>query len=216
MQIDVNQLTIAPGSLISLANTSWDKFEAILDELGETRGLKLAYDQGVLELMSPLLEHEFDKEMLGDFIKVLLEEYGIEFISAGSTTFKHEKMAKGIEADHCFYIQNEQLIRGKSRIDLNIDPPPDLAVEIDITSHSHLSLYESLGVPELWRFDGQQFFIYVLNDSTYKEVEFSPLFSSLPLRTILPSYLQASKEQGRNKIIRQFRVWVIEQIQNKR
>lgn len=208
MQIDVNQLTIAPGSLISLANTDWDKFEEILDELGETRGLKLAYDQGVLELMSPLLEHEFDKEILGDFIKILLEEYELEFISAGSTTFKHEEMAKGIEADQCFYIQNEQHIRGKSRIDLHIDPPPDLAVEIDITSHSHLNLYESLGVPELWRFDGQQLFIYVLEQSSYIEVEFSSIFANLPLRASLPSYLQASKEQGRNKIIRQFRIWV--------
>ncbi len=216
MHIDLDRLTIPPGNCVSLSGIDWTTYEQILDYMGETRALRLAYNQGVLAMMTPLLEHEDDKEMLGDFIKVLLEALDMEFRSVGSTTFKHEKMAKGIEADHCFYIQNEHRIRGKSRIDLNIDPPPDLAVEIDITSRSCLQLYESLGIPELWRFDGEALFIYVLRHSVYMEVDASGIFINLPVKEALPRYLQASKTQGRNKMMRQFRAWVGEQIQSMR
>lgn len=103
--------------------------------------------------MTPLPEHEDDKEIIGDLVKALLEELDIEFRSLGSTTYKNQAMLKGIEPDLCFYIQNELAIRGKKRLDLTVAPPLDLVIEIDITSRSHSSIYQALGVPELWRFE---------------------------------------------------------------
>ena len=105
--------------------------------------------------------------MIGDFVKVLLEELDMEFRSLGSTTFKSEAMKQGIEADDCFYIENEAAIRGKKRIDLTLDPPPDLAIEIDITSRTRLDNYQMLGVKELWRFNGTKLEINVLKAGQY-------------------------------------------------
>jgi Uma2 family endonuclease len=125
--------------------------------------------------MAPLPEHESDKEIIGDLLKALLEELDIEFRSLGSTTFKNATMLKGIEPDQCFYIQNEAALRGKNRLDLAVDPPPDLALEValevDIPSRTHPDTYAALGVPELWRRVGQTIRIYQLLDGRYVEVE---------------------------------------------
>ena len=149
MLIKFKQLDVQPGQRILLKDVSWQQFEGILEELGEKRAARVAYNRGILEIMSPLPEHERNKEVLGDLVKVLLEELDIEFLPLGSTTFKNQLMSQGIEPDNCFYIQNEAAIRGKNRLDLTIDPPPDLALEIDITSRTHPNIYEALRVPEL-------------------------------------------------------------------
>jgi Uma2 family endonuclease len=153
MLLSVKRIEVPPGQRVLLRDVTWQEFETILDELGEHRAARIAYDKGVLEIMAPLPEHEDNKEIISDLVKALLEELDIEFRSLGSTTFKKESMAQGIEPDQCFYIKNESKIRGKKRLDLKQDPPPDLALEIDVTSLTHASIYEALKVPELWRFD---------------------------------------------------------------
>lgn len=125
MQLQLNQLDVQPGQRVLLRNISWGEFEQILDELGDHRGSRLAYYKGVLEIMVPLAGHEDGKEIIGDLVKILLEELNIEFRSLGSTTFKRRDLASGVEPPACFYIQNEAGIRGKKKIDLNFDPPPD-------------------------------------------------------------------------------------------
>ena len=117
-------------------------------------------------------------------------------------------MLKSIEPDQCFYIQHEAAIRGKKRLDLTIDPPPDLALEIDITSRTHINTYEALGVPELWRHSGGQIQIYVLQAGQYSEVEESPTFPKWSLRALIPQYLEQSRVVGRNKTLKAFRQWV--------
>ncbi|MEP0959975.1 Uma2 family endonuclease [Microcoleus sp. FACHB-1515] len=112
-----------------------------------------------------------------------------EFRSLGSTTFKQPK-AKGLEPDQCFYIQNEAVIRGKRKLDLTVDPPPDLAIEIDITSRTHPSIYESLKVPELWRFDQGKLKINVLQNGSYVEVAKSLAFPNLALNDVIPKFLE--------------------------
>lgn len=208
MQIGLQQIDVPPGHYVRLQGIDWPEYEQILEELGDGRGSRLAYDRGALEIMSPLLEHEDSKELLGDFIKILLEELDRDFISCGSTTFRHEGMAKGVEPDQCFYIEHEAQIRGKKKLDMNIDPPPDLAIEIDISSHSHLTIYEALRVPELWRFDGDRLFIYRLEQGRYQESARSGQFPQFALIEELPGYVARSKQEGRNATMRAFRAWV--------
>lgn len=208
MQLDLNQLIVPPGQHVMLQNITWEMFERFLEETEERRGTRIAYTEGMLELMSPLLVHEDDKNIIGDLVQTLLEELDIEFRNAGSTTFRNQLMAKGIEPDQCFYIHHEAVIRGKTRIDLLTDPPPDLTLEIDITSfRSHVDIHEALGVPELWRFDGEKLTIHVLRDGRYVNAEYSDQFPTFPLREAIPRFLAQSKTEGRNAMIRAFRSW---------
>ncbi len=208
MLLELNQLVVQPGQQLLLKNVSWQMYENILEELGEKRASRVNYSQGLLEIMTPLPEHEDDKVIIGDLVKALLEELDIEARSLASTTFKNESMKTGVEADDCFYIQNEAAIRGKKRIDLTIDPPPDLALEIDITSRTRLNNYEALGVPELWRYDGESLEINVLENGKYVKSNTSCNFPSLPLIDIIPQYLEQSKIKGRNATIKDFRSWI--------
>ncbi len=132
-----------------LRNISWQTFEALLKETGEDRGSRFAYDCGTLEIMTPLYEHENPKIQFDRFILVLAEELEIEIKSAGSTTLKRRIANRGIEPDNCYYIQNEPAVRGRQELDLETDPPPDLAIEIDISSSSvdKFGIYSALGVP---------------------------------------------------------------------
>ncbi|MBD1808743.1 Uma2 family endonuclease [Microcoleus sp. FACHB-SPT15] len=211
MLLELNQITVPPGQRVLLSNVSWQEFEAILEDLGEHRSSRVAYDNGTLEIMTPLPEHETNKVLIGDLVKILLEELDIEFWPLGSTTFKNEEMVKGIEPDDCFYIQNEAVVRGKKRLDLTVDPPPDLALEIDVTSRTHPSIYEALQVPELWRFENEKLQINVLQNRKYIKCEYSLNFPNLPLIEIIPQYLNQSVALGRNKTMKAFRAWVREQ-----
>jgi len=212
MLLELKQITVPPGQRVLLSEVSWQEFEAILEDLGEHRAAKVAYDSGTLEIMTPLPEHETNKELVSDLIKALLEELDIEFCSLGSTTFKNQEMNKGIEPDNCFYIQNEVIVRGKNRLDLTVDPPPDLAVEIDLTSRTHPSIYEALGVPELWRFENGKLQINLLQSGKYIKCEFSPSLGNLPLTEVIPHYLKQCRTIGRNKTLKAFRAWVREQV----
>jgi Uma2 family endonuclease len=204
MLLELRRLEVPAGQRLLLHDITWQEFEQILQELGEHRGSRLAYENGTLEIMIPLPEHEDDKEIVGDLLKALLEELDIEFRSLGSTTFK-QPTQKGLEPDQCFYIRNESAIRGKKRLDLAVDPPPDLAIEIAITSRTHPSLYAALKVPELWRFEQGQLQINVLVDGGYIEVLESPNFPGISLKEMIPRSLQQSKVVGRNGALREFR-----------
>ncbi|NJK70640.1 MAG: Uma2 family endonuclease [Microcoleus sp. SU_5_3] len=214
MQLELKQIIVPPGNQLLLKDITWQMFETLLTELGESRASRLSYSKGTLEIMVPLPEHEVGKENIGDFVKIILEELDIEFLPLGSTTFKNEKMAEGVEPDACFYIQNEAAVRGKNRIDLTTDPPPDLAIEIDLTSRTQLNNYEALGVPELWRYNGRKLEISVLQDGKYVKGNVSLQFPHLPITDVIPQYLAQSKTAGRNVAMKAFRAWVREQINN--
>ena len=215
VQLKLKQLSVPPGQNVILKDVSWQEFEAILEELGEHRAARLAYNDGTLEIMTPLPEHEDNKQIIGDLVKALLEELDIEFRSLGSTTFKNKIVAQAVEPDQCFYIQNEAAIRGKKRIDLTVDPPPDLGIEVDITSRTHPSIYEALRVPELWRFDRGKLEINILRNGNYVESEYSFNFPRMPLVEVIPRYLEQSKTAGRNATLKAFRIWVREHLASK-
>ncbi|QLE56707.1 Uma2 family endonuclease [Nostoc sp. TCL26-01] len=213
MLLELNRIYVPPGQTVLLRDVTWQELETILEELGEHRAARIAYDKGILEIMAPLPEHEDDKEIIGDLVKAFLEELDIEFRCLGSTTFKNQAMAQGIEPDQCFYIKNESKIRGKNRLDLTVDPPPDLALEIDITSRTHPHIYQALKVPELWQFARGKLKINILQDGVYVESPESLNFPGLTLIDIIPQYLEQSKIIGRNATLRAFRLWVRQQIQ---
>lgn len=196
-----------------LQNISWETFEALLRDTGEDRGSRFAYDCGVLEIMTPLFEHENPKIQFDRFTLVLAEELGIEIRSAGSTTLKRKISKRGIEPDTCYYIQNELAIRGKQTLDLENDPPPDLAIEIDITSSSvnKLGIYSALGVTELWRYDGQNLKFYQLIEGQYVECKFSIAFPIVSVSEI-SRFIEQSKSMGEIALLKSFRAWVRERI----
>ncbi|OLT59858.1 Uma2 family endonuclease [Moorena bouillonii] len=206
--LQLRQLSLPPGQRILLTDVSWSKFEEILEELGEKRANRVAYYQNQLEIRMPLPEHEFDKEIIGDMVKILLEELEFNRECYGSTTFKRKDMAAGIEPDNCFYIQNYRLMIGKRRLDLSSDPPPDIAIEVDVTSKTQLSAYEALGVPELWQFSKGSLKINVLQagkGGSYVESSLSPTFPNFPIIEGVEQFVQMSLTQGSSAALRAFR-----------
>jgi Uma2 family endonuclease len=196
-----------------LENISWQTFETLLKEIGDNRGYRIAYDDGMLEIMAPLYEHENPKIQSDRFIAILAEELGIEIKSAGSMTLKKEQVKKGIEPDNCYYIQNEPAVRGRQELDLETAPPPDLAIEIDITSSSvnKLAIYSALRVPELWLYNGRVLKFHQLVSAEYVESKFSIAFPFVS-STEMERFFEQSKTMGEIALLKLFRIWVREKI----
>lgn len=155
-------------------------------------------------------EHESYSYLLGRIVDTVTEELGLPVSGGKSTTFKRRKKQRGLEPDNCFWIANEPVVRGKTRIDLSVDPPPDLSIEVDV-SHSTLdrmAIYESLRVPEVWVYDGQQLTFHILQpDGTYKTQSVSRAFPNLQADQVA-RFLALRGELDANSIIRQFRAWL--------
>jgi len=198
---------------VLLENISWQTYEFLLKDLAEQRGIRLTYDQGKLEIMTPLDPHESSKKLMGRFVEAATEELNIEIRSLGSRTCQREDLARGLEPDQCYYIQNEGIVRGIEQIDLNEYPPPDLVIEIDITSSSmnRLGIYTALGVPEIWRYDNGRLVILRLEDGEYGECDRSPSLRQLTSSEIM-RFLELRKTMGETSLIRLFREWVRSQV----
>jgi Uma2 family endonuclease len=196
-----------------LKNISWQTFKAMLADMGNERNSRLTYDNGIVEIMTPLMQHENSNRLIEGFILVLCEEFGLEVKTTGSLTLTRDDLEKGGEPDSSYYIENEFLIRDKENIDLNQDPPPDLALEVDYTRPKidKLSLYASMGIPEFWRYNGTVLRIYTLSGNEYSEVEVSPTFVPVSVRDI-PQFIQESKKIGQLAAKSAFRTWVRQHI----
>ncbi|MHC5610369.1 MAG: Uma2 family endonuclease [Nostoc sp.] len=208
MLLKLQQIIVKPGQQMLLQDISWQQLENILEEMGEKTAARISYSHGLLEIMVPLPEHEKDKEYIGELVRILLDKLQIDFEPFGSTTLKNERMRQAVEPDTSFYIQNQAAIIGKNRIDLNIDPPPDLAIEIDITSRTRFDNYEILGVPELWRHTQQGLEISLLQEGKYIKSESSPNFPNIPIIELVNEYVQQCLTIGRSQAMRNFRDWV--------
>ncbi|NDJ21390.1 Uma2 family endonuclease [Nostoc sp. B(2019)] len=198
-----------------LQNISWQTFESILAEIGDNRATRLAYDHGILEIITPLMPHEYNNRLLEHLVFALAEELNLNLKSTGSVTCKHPDLLRGVEPDSSFYIQNEPVMRQKQNLDLTQDPPPDLIIEVDYTSASvdRLAIYLALGVPEVWRYDEPVMQIYKLQEGVYLPCDISPSFANLPLAAEIPRFLSESLKIGEIPMIRLFRVWVRQQIE---
>ncbi|MEH2211166.1 Uma2 family endonuclease [Nostoc sp.] len=194
---------------VMLYDISWEQFENLLKDLGEHRVARLAYDRTTLEIMTPLPEREHYKEVISDLVKEIADVLDLDYESYGSTTWKRESRMAGLESDNCFYFQNEATVRGRLDLDLRQDPPPDLGLEIDVTSKSlnRFPIYARLGVPELWCYDSGELKIYHLQDGEYIESENSLIFPTLAIRD-LPKLIEQNRADGRRAIRRAVRKWV--------
>ncbi len=200
---------------VLLRNVRWATYRALLSDLGDHGGRRLTFDRGLLEIMSPSSTHERLKRIIGRFVEALTEELGVEIRSGGSTTFKSNEREQGLEPDECYYLQGEPKVRGKEKINLTRDPPPDLAIEIDITSSSldRFGIYAGFKIPEVWRYNGERLKAYRLKKrgmkggEGYAEIEKSLAFPALPLEGFV-RFLARRNDLSENRLIREFRAWV--------
>lgn len=196
-----------------LRNIDYPQYRAFADLLHE-RHVRLTFDGKDLELMTISHGHERWGSLLGQFIEVLTEELDRPRQSGGSTTLNREDVERGLEPDRCYYLDHEYLVRDKDEIDLSIDPPPDLAIEIEVSRSclNRMAIYAALKVPELWRFDGNVLRVYHLAaDGNYVEAQFSRHFPFLPLAEV-QAFLLRRGQLDETKLIKSFRQWVREQI----
>ncbi|MDQ3441504.1 MAG: Uma2 family endonuclease [Planctomycetota bacterium] len=191
-----------------LDDVSWELYEKMLREQQE-RHVRITYDQGRMEIMSPLPEHEYPAHAIATFIVLLAMELDIPIGGLGSTTFRRKDQKKGLEPDECFYVQNEARVRGKKRLDLRRDPPPDLAIEIDITHRTipKMPIYLKLGVAEVWRLDEAGLRCHLLRGGKYRVAEKGRAFPMLRVKDLEP-FLRRLKRDDETTVMRAFRDWV--------
>lgn len=197
---------------VILHDVSWETYEKLLTDLADQSCIRLAYDRGTLEIMSPTTKHERYNRTIALLVEILAEELGIDVASLGSSTFKRGDLERGFEPDSCFYIKNAELIIDKEELDLTVDPPPDLVIEVDITSGSlrKFPIYAQLRVPEIWRYDGRRLYIYQRVGDSYAESGCSASFSWLTSGA-LTDVLEKSKTLKRTALVRSFREMVRQQ-----
>ena len=205
-------LQLEPGQKVTLQPVSWEGFEEILTQLGEFRTSRIAYSNEILEIMAPLPEHERSKVLLADLVNILLKIQRQAWEPFGSSTFKRRGMSAGIEPDDCFYIKNYQAVIGKQRIDLDIDPPPDLALETDVTSRTEVDAYEALAVPELWIFSSGKLRINLLQEGKYIQSQHSLIFPDLKVIDIIPRFMQRSLLVGVSQTLEEFEAFLREKL----
>ena len=176
---------------------SWNSYLQAREAIGDDSNLRLTFSRGVLEIMSPKRLHEQITRLIDMVVTLLGFELGINVDNSGSMTLSLESAQHAGEPDSCFYVGNEPVVRGLDEIDLQVHPPPDIVVEVDITSPSldKFGLYSSAQIPEVWRFDGVHMTFYVLVGGKYDPVPHSQSFTSLTPE-MLDSYLRSGREQG--------------------
>jgi Uma2 family endonuclease len=191
-----------------LEDVSWKFYEQLLKEIGD-RPIQVSYDGGRLEIMSPLREHEKIKKLIGRLIEMLTFRLNIEMDSSGSTTFRRREKLKGFEPDECYFIKNAAKMRGVKRWNPRRHPPPDLIVEVDITSRSidREPIFAALGVPEVWRWDGMRLECLHLAGDHYVIRKQSLAFPFLEPGE-LKRFISKLHRRGENAIVREFVEWV--------
>ncbi len=199
---------VRSGQRFVFDNASWALYQSLLTGSGDR--VRLTYDRGKLELMSPSFEHETAGAVLGRLIGVLAEELNQPIKAGKSTTFRREDLDRGLEPDECFYIAQVQAILGRTEIDLSHDPPPDLVIEVDITRSSldRMAIYAALGVPEVWRYDGTALEVHWIRpDGTYERRERSASFPQIDPAE-LAGFVHRGVHTDDTTLVREFRAWV--------
>ncbi len=197
------------GGMITLRDVPWAEYEQLLEDLGEAGSVRVSYNRGKLNLMTLSPKHEIFKDLVLRIVAAISWEMDIPVESLGSTTFRQEEEEKGAEPDTSFYVQNAARIIGKTKIDLAVDPPPDVVVEIDIAHEDSgkFEIYATMRVPEFWRYDERRLQIFHLTGGAYIEASASLAFPFLT-SAVMTQTLEQSKTQGQAAALRTFREWL--------
>ncbi len=192
---------------VILTGVSWETYERLLAEHQDRTGTRFAYDEGTLEIMVVSARHENPNRTLAMLVEVLAEEFGIDIFRLGSTTFKREEMLKGFEPDSAFYIGRAALVEGRD-VDPAVDPPPDLTIEVDVTSPSldRFPIFAAFGVPEVWRYDGSRVAFFRLEGGRYGETEVSGVLPGLTA-AMATQFTEASRSMRSTQWLRRVREW---------
>jgi Uma2 family endonuclease len=194
-----------------LSLIDWPTYVMYSDGLWD-RHVRVTYDQGEMEFMTVSSEHERGKKLLGRLVDALTEELDIDSASAGSMTCRREELLRGLEPDECWWIANELAVRGRFDIDLEEDPPPDLALEVEISRSAlnRMAIYAALRVSEVWRYDGQVLRFFGLTDAgDDMELEQSRAFPLLRPADLMP-FLRQAEGESETKLLQRFRQCVRE------
>lgn len=200
------------ASRIVLPRISWQTYERLLEEVADG-SLRLTFDRGRLEIELPSVEHERLKKFLGRLIETYALEAGIDILPLGSATWRREADSGGLEADECYYVAHYAAVVDKEEISLAVDPPPDIAVEVELSNPSldKQSVYARLKIPELWRLHaGGLEFLHLRPDGTYAPAPCSLAFPELP-PDVLAERLAARQRLGEARAVREFRDWAVRQ-----
>jgi Uma2 family endonuclease len=200
---------LEPRQCITLSGLNWATYRKISDALSDHH-VRLTFNRGVLELMTKSRLHEVLSRLYNGFLVVLADEYEMPLSSCGGMTCDREDLERGAEPDECFYLVNEPVIRGKDQIDLTKDPPPDLMVEIDLTSSSkaRMTIYAAIKVPEVWRIDAASVTVFQLSQNgSYLPADQSIYFPGLPVSGIA-GFAQRLADVDQITVFREFRIWV--------
>jgi Uma2 family endonuclease len=175
----ISHFRLEPGSRMTIPDVSWVEYEAILAEMGDRRRTRVAYSHNTLEITVPRPDHELPTDLISDIVKTILRTSRIRYQPFGSTTFKQQGIA-GLEPDACFYVQNYERMIGRRKLEVG-DPPPDLAIETDVTSLTAIEAYKAIAVPEVWIYAEGRLRIYRLELGEYVVCEASGLFPTMPI-----------------------------------
>ena len=198
----------SPEQLVILDRVTWDTYERLITDHGERCGTRFTYDEGVLQIMVVSSRHERPNRTLATLVEVMAEEWGVDIARLGSMTLKRKDLQKGFEPDSCFYIRHADAIHGKQEIDIAVDPPPDLSIEVDITrgSLNRFPIFAAVGIPEVWRFDGNRVAIFRLESGRYLESTNSVAFQAIT-GEILTQFLDDSQKLKSTAWLKRVRQW---------
>jgi Uma2 family endonuclease len=199
--------TVKPAAV--LHDIDWGTYTSLLRAFERRRRFRLTYDRGTLEIMSPLWEHERTAYLLGRFIDVITEELQLPYEPGRTVTLRRRRKGRGLEPDNCYWIANAGRLAGKTHLDLRVDPPPDLAIEINVTRSSldRMSIYAALGVPEVWRVTAEELTFNLLDAGVYRVRTHSLSFPQLASADLVP-FLSQFGHTGATALVVQFRDWV--------
>jgi Uma2 family endonuclease len=192
-----------------LYGIDWKTYTRLLRAFEGRGRFRLTYDRGTLEIMSPLWEHEGPADLLACFVVVLTEELKLPRRAGGAVTLRRRRRRRGLEPDRSYWIASAPQLQGKTHLDLRIDPPPDLAIEVDVTSSSldRMSIYAALGVPEVWRWSAAGLTFNHLQGGAYQVRPNSLSFPQLASADLAGCLVQFGQTDDAT-IVLQFRAWV--------
>jgi Uma2 family endonuclease len=202
--ISREKIHLPPGTVVRMEGKTWQDYQALVAQLGDRVLPRIKYRSGEILLMAPMPKHGFDAALIADIAKVLLDHTGQDYLAYTPITMELPEEV-GIEPDYCFYIQNSAAVIGKDRINWQTDPPPDLVIEIDVTSYTDIADYIPYEVPEIWLWKRSQLQIHRFQNGVYVLVEESQFFPHINVMEIISAAIANAKQTTASRLIRALR-----------